>query len=227
MTAIEMDDFGKMAFDRYVQDVEQYNAAVAKGEAVESREKFEETFLDTAPELAEFNAQIQQLIEKANDLKSERNIQAQPLITPAYEKALNEVGVDPEAIKELKKKVAAGVRYLTTMYGEEVLVDAPKAKAMRAGGTGGTTGTRRIHGFDVYVDGKLSGTKNKEGVLQSNFASGARDLGIETIELQRMFFDKAGREDYKAEDFPASVEFNIGDKKVLVAKVGESEDEAE
>jgi hypothetical protein len=223
--AIELDDFGKMAYDRYVATVDQYNEAVSKGEAVASREKFEEMFLDTAPELAEETDMINRLKEKLHDVETERSIKAQPLITPAYEKALSEVGVDPEAIKELKKKLTAATRFLTIEYGEEVLADAPKAKQVRALGSTGTTGTRRIHGFDVYIDGKLSGSKNKDGVFMSNFASGARDLGIETIELQRAFFEKAGREDYKAEDFPAMVDFSIGDKAVRVTKVDDSADD--
>lgn len=222
--AIQMDDFGKMAYDRYVATVEQYNAAVGKGEAVESIEKFQKTFMETDPQFAEFNAQIEALESKLEDILSARLVQATPLVQPAYEKALSEVGVDPEQIKELKKQITAGVRYLTSMYGEEVLADAPKAKAMRTAGSTGTTGTRRIRGFDVYVDGKLSGSNNKDGVFKSNFASGARDLGIETTELQRMFFEKVGREDFKADDFPAVVEFEVNGKPVRIVKGDESED---
>lgn len=222
---IQFDDFGKMAYDRYVAVVEQYNEAVGKGEAVESLDKFREQFMDTAPELAEFNAQIEQLMSEVESIKIRRLLAGDPLVQPAYDKALNEVGVDPEAIKELKKKIGASSRFLISEYGDEVLNDAPKPKAMRAGGTStGATGTRRIRGFDVEVDGVLTGAKNKDGVFKSNFASGARVLGIETTELQRLFFEKAKSEDYKADDFPALVEFEYDGKKISITKTDESED---
>jgi len=221
---MNLDDFGKVALQRYIQVVEQHNALVAKTKAVESKEKFAEAFMNEALELSEFNAQIEKLESALEDLKGQRLVVATPLITPAYEAALAGVGVDPEQVKELKKQISASAKYLTSMYGDAVLADAPKPDAMRAAGGSTGGGGRRIRGFEVYVDGVIQGAKNADGVFKSTFSHAAKALEVETVELQRAFFEAAGQEDTKADSFPALVEFEFKGKTVRAAKVDDSGD---
>jgi hypothetical protein len=220
-----LDDFGKMALQKYADDVDQYNILVNKTKAVESRDKFQESFMETSPDLAEFNENIEKLNSALETLLSQRLIAAQPLIEPAYQAALSGVGVDPESLKELKKKIAAAAKYMTIVYGEESLKDAPKPEAMKvAGTTSGTSGGRRIRGFDVYVDGELAGQKNAQGIIKSTFTYAAKVLEVETTDLQRAFFEEAKSEDIKADDFPSMVAFELNGHNVKVMKVDDSED---
>ena len=218
--AIQLDDFGKLAKERYVATVEAYNGQVILAKSVESRESFAETFMQNAPELAEINAKIEKLESALESLLSERLIQANPLIEPAYEEAVKGAGVNPEALKQQLATVRATAKYLTSMYGDEVLEDTPKVEGFRTSSGGGSgTGGRRIRGVEVYIDGVLAGTKNKDGVVKSTFSAAAKALEVETTALQRAFFAEAGKEDVKADDFPTIVDFEFADSKNVLHKV--------
>lgn len=232
--AIQLDDFGKLALDRYVATVKSYNEQVVLAKSVESKESFAETFMENAPELAEINAKIEKLESALESLLADRLIQATPLIEPAYEEAVKGAGVNPEALKQQLATVRATAKYLTSMYGDEVLAETPKVEGFRASSGGGSgTGGRRIRGVEVYIDGVLAGTKNKEGVVKSTFSAAAKVLEVETTALQRAFFAEAGKEDVKADDFPTVTDFTFADAKgvehtVRVVKVDDSaEDESE
>lgn len=135
---MNLDDFGKLALERYSMTVEQYNSLVGKTKKVENREKFAEAFMAEAEELAEFNEKIERLESALEDVLGQRLIAATPLIEPAYQEALANVGVDPEQIKELRKQIAASSKYLTSIYGDEALEGAPKPDAVRVGGNANT-----------------------------------------------------------------------------------------
>jgi hypothetical protein len=232
--AIQLDDFGKLALERYVATVESYNGQVILAKSVESKESFGETFMENAPELAEINAKIEKVESALESLLSERLLMATPLIEPAYEAAVKGAGVNPEALKQQLATVRATAKYLTSMYGDEVLADTPKVEGFRTSGGGGAgTGGRRIRGVEVYIDGVIAGTKNKEGVVKSTFSAAAKALEVETTALQRAFFAEAGKEDVKADDFPTITDFEFADAKgvmhkVRVVKVDDSaEDESE
>ena len=88
-------------------------------------------------------------------------------------------------------------------------------------------GGRRIRGFEVYIDGKLSAIKNKDGVLKSTFSCAAKELEVDTVDLQRAFFEAAGSEDVKGDSFPDVVTFEFKDHNIKVAKVDESDTDSE
>jgi hypothetical protein len=226
MATIALDDFGKIALERYSSLLSDYNSQVALAKSVDSRDSFAESFMANAPDLADINEKIERLEAALEDLLSKRLIAATPLIEPAYEAAVKGAGVDPEALKQQLATVRATAKYLTTMYGDEVLADTPKIETLRTSGGGGSTGGRRIRGVEIYIDGVLSGTKNKDGVFKSTFSSAAKQLGVETVDLQRAFFAEAGQEDVKSESFPTIVEFGFvsedGEHVVRVVKVDDS-----
>lgn len=229
MSAIALDELGQLALAKYNADVTAYNEQIAKIKAVSSIDEFTAQFLATAPELAEENAKIEKLEAALEDLLGKRLVKATPLITPAYEEAVKGTGVDTTALDELKKKVSLTARYITSVYGDEALADSPKVEKIKGGSTGTNAGAggRRIRGFDVYVDGVLAGTKNAEGVVKSSFAAGAKAVKCETSDLQRAFFEAAGSEDYKDDEFPSVVEFAFNEHKVRAVKVGDSSDDDE
>jgi hypothetical protein len=227
---MQLDDFGKLALDRYITTVESYNSQVLMAKSVESRESFAETFMANAPELAEINNKIEKLEAALENLLTQRLVQATPLIDPAYEEAVKGAGVNPEALKQQLATVRATAKYLTSMYGDDVLESAPKVEGFRASGGGSGTGGRRIRGVDVYIDGVLAGTKNKDGVIKSTFSAAAKILEVPTENLQRAFFAEAGKEDVKADDFPVVVDFQFPDSKgvehaIRVNKVDDSSEE--
>ena len=222
-TAIALDEFGKVALQRYTDQVNAYNAEVVKAKSVSSKEEFEAAWLTSDPTFAEFNAKI----EKLESVKSERLIAATPLLEAAYAEAVANAGVDPAALDEQRKVINATVKYLTSIYGEAVLANTPEIerRGRTSGGGGAPAGGRRIRGFDIYVDGTLAATKNAKGEVKSTFSVAAKQLGVETVDLQRAFFEAAGSDDVRADDFPTVVEFDFSDKSVRAVKVDDSDEE--
>ena len=230
--AMQLDDFGKIALERYEALLNDYNEQIALAKSIDSREAFAEQFMKSAPELAEINEKIEKLDSALESLLSQRLIQATPLIEPAYEEAVKGAGVDPEALKTQASTVRATAKYLTTMYGDDVLEGLPKIETLRnsSGGSGG--GGRRIRGVEVYIDGTLAGQKNKDGVIKSTFSIAAKQLGVDTVILQRAFFAEAGQEDVKADSFPTIVDFRQADSdgtehNIRVVKVDDSTEDAD
>lgn len=225
--AIQLDDFGALALKKYVADVEAYNVEVAKSKSVESIDDFRETFAETWAGVEEINAKIEQLKSALEDLLGKRTAKIEPVLSEEYAKALEASGVDPEALDHQLKNITAGRKYLVSIYGDEVLAEAPKVEPRkgRGGSGGGGGGGRRIRGFDVYIDGVLAATTNAKGETKSTFSAAAKELGVQTTDLQRAFFENAGSTDLKSDNFPAVVEFDFNDKNIRAVKVDDSEDD--
>jgi uncharacterized protein YutE (UPF0331/DUF86 family) len=227
MAQIALDDFGKLAVEKYVTTVEDYNRQVLASKSVDSIEDFKEQFQTSWEGVADINAKIEQLESALEDLLAKRMLKVEPVLSAEYAKALEASGVNPEALKELLKTINGTKKYLVMMYGEAVLEDTPKVEARRsaAGGNAGTGG-RRIRGFDVYIDGTLAAKENAKGEMKSTFSIAAKELGVETTELQRAFFEAAKSEDVKSDDFPQVVDFVFKDKEIRVSK-DDSDDDSE
>lgn len=228
--AMQLDDFGKTFLENYISLVEAYNVQVGAVKAVDSKENFAAHFVENDPQFSEINEQIAQLEWQIEQLEAQRNKTAEPLIDTAYQAALAGSGVDPEVLKQNLASIRAAAKYLTTMYGDEVLKDTPKTESVKSGGGGGATGGRRIRGFDIYVDGVRAEQKNTKGEMRSTFTAAAKVLEVEVVDLQRAFFAEAGLEDVKAETFPTLVEFTFPDKdetphNIKIVKVADSDEE--
>ena len=226
--AMALDNFGKTFLDNHNALVEAYNVLVGKAKSIDSKEAFAEEFMKNDPQFAEINAEIEKLESALESLLGKRLVQATPLIEPAYDEAIKGVGVDPEVLKQNLAQIRAAAKYLTTMYGDEVLKDAPKVESFRQ--SGGTSGGRRIRGVEIYIDNVLSAQKNQKGEMKSTFTAAAKQLEVETTDLQRAFFAEAGMDDVKSDSFPTITEFDFPDKagethRIRVAKVDDSADE--
>jgi hypothetical protein len=229
MATIQLDDFGTIALERYNALVSEYNALVKAAKGVESKEEFEKQFMTEAPELAEFNAKIEKLESALETLMAQRLAAATPLIEPAYQAAVANSGVDIPALDAKLKDVKATKKYLEQVYGPEATEGTEKVESRgKVGGAStGSSGGRRIRGVEVYVDGKLASMENKEGKVVSNFSIAAKVVGVETVALQRAFFDAAGSEDVRSDEFPAIVDFELNDHKVRGVKLDDSADDSE
>jgi hypothetical protein len=231
----KLDDFGQLALAKYNDTLTDYNGKVKAAKSVSSVEEFTETFMETAPELAEINAQIEKISQAMEAALAKRLSVATPLITPAYEAAVKGSGVDLVALDEQLKLLRTTAKYLTAVYGDDVLEGTEKIEGRGKSGGNSGTGGRRIRGFEIYIDGKLSAVKTKEftdkdgvvhpSVLKSTFSCAAKELEVDTVELQRAFFEAAGSENVKDESFPDVVEFQFKDHNIRAAKVDEDESE--
>jgi len=226
--AIVLDDFGKLALQKYQDMVTAYNAEVAKLKSVESLDDFRADFEKSWPGVSELNEKIEKLQSALEDLLGKRTVAIEKVIDDEYKKAVEASGVDPTALDEQLKAVNATKRYLVSVYGDGVLEDTPKVEGRgRSGGSGSGTGGRRIRGFDVYVNGQLAGNKNKDGEIRSTFSAAAKVVGCETTELQRAFFEAAGNTDTNTESFPTVVEFDFKDAKIRAVKTDDSSEDDE
>lgn len=222
-----LDQFGQMALQRYIDIVSDYNSKVQKTKAVSSKEEFEAHFVENAPELAEINAEVERIRSALESALARRVVQATPLVEPAYEAALKDTGVDLTALDEQLKTIKVSKTYLTSNYGEDVLEGTPDIERRRTSNSGstGTSGGRRIRGFDIYVNGVLAQSKNAKGEMRSTLSIAAKTMNVDTTALQRAFFEAAGGEDPNAEGFPTVVEFEFDGNKIRATKVGDSDDE--
>lgn len=223
--SMNLDDFGKLALERYNVLVDQYNTMVGKTKKVESKDKFIEVFMQEDERFANFNNEIERLESEVESLKSRRLVAATPLVEPAYQEALANVGVDPEAVKDLRKSLTAAARFLIVTYGETVLDGTTKPEAVRTGGSATGTGGRRIRGFDWYVDGEKATIKNKDGIPKSTATAAAKVLDVPVPELQEAWLKEAGSEDWKNEAFPTLIDFEYAGKNVRVVKSDDSDEE--
>jgi hypothetical protein len=227
-TKMVLDDFGALALQKFTDTVTAYNEQVKASKSVDSIEDFRENFIETWTGVAEENKKIEQLQSALETVLAARLLKVEPVLSAEYAKALEASGVDPEALNAQLKTINATKKYLVAMYGEAVLEDTPKVEGRRAATGGGSgSGGRRIRGFEVYIDGKLSAIKNAKGELKSTFSCAAKELEVETVELQRAFFEAAGSEDVKGDAFPDVVTFEFKDHNIKVAKVDESDADSE
>lgn len=226
MTAV-LDDFGKLAKQKYVDTVEAYNAQVVAAKSVSSKEEFEQSWYATDPMFAEEREKIEKLESALESVKAAMLLKGTPNLEAAYTAAVAASGVDLTALDEQLKLIRTTAKYITSIYGDEALEDTPEVerRAKSGGSTGGTTGGRRIRGFDIYIDGVLAAMKNAKGEVKSTFSVAAKELGVETTALQRAFFEAAGSEDVRADNFPTVVEFEFNDKNIRAVKVDDSDEE--
>lgn len=225
MSAV-LDDFGKVALQKYIDTVTEYNKAVVAAKSVSSKEEFEAQWIENDPIFAEENEKIEKLQSALESVLGARVAKAAPLLEEAYAKAVAASGVDLTALDEQLKLIRTTSKYITSIYGDDALEGAPDVER-RAKGAGGSghSGGRRIRGFDIYVDGKLAATKNAKGEMKSTFSVAAKELGVETTVLQRAFFEEAGSEDVRSDNFPTVVEFEFQDHTVRAVKVDDSSDD--
>lgn len=202
----DLDDFGRMAVDRLIAQVNDLNAAVAGYKAV-AGDKF--ALLEQYREAAEQNEnkdvralakQISDLLSQVNDLEEKRDA----ILNEQIDARLADAG-DADALKEkvdtLNKAVKAGVSYLTGIYGEDVKGYLPEVARVsgRAGGGNAGKGGRRLRGFaKVTVDGVVATAPDANGVQRSSFSAAAKALKLDSVKpLQEAYTNEFGTDNEK------------------------------
>lgn len=187
----------KMQHEALVEYIEKRNALVAKVNASTGDRKSLAENIKNSEEFASIRHEIERLT-KSLDEAVEAKVEA------ALSNASEDTTEAQEQIKEIDGIVRSGLSYYKKLYGDEAADALPKQeriKTQRAGG-GGSTGGKRIRGYNVIV------TIGNEVTEFENFASAAKFLDVvDTAALQEQFFAKAGVE--KLKDAPDEVVFSL------------------
>lgn len=207
-----LDDFGAQAFTKTVTLIGERNekAGVIQAASGDS-EGLLEALRKTSPLVTEVNTQI----DKLNAALEAAELKRDEILKPEVEKikADSASQVEPltAEVDELDKSIRAATNYLKQMYGEDVAKALPhltSRKGRAANGTGG--GTKRVRGFDAYVDGVLATMRDGKGVERSNLAAAARVVNVETTVIQAGFFEAQGTTE--SDKYKDSVEFTVTGK---------------
>lgn len=120
------------------------------------------------------------------------------LVTPKVESVIADsqgsVSEIEEKIKEIDGKLKVGLTYYKKVYdvdGNEPSKHLPSQDRLKGSTLRSGAGGRRIRGYHVEV------TMDGDTERFENFASAAKHLDVETSDLQKAFFEKAGTTDLK------------------------------
>ena len=190
-------DLHRLQFTELERMIKEKNALVAKANAANGdRLTLTETIRDTSqdPEIVRLREQISELIMQLDALVN-------PLVDQAIAESSGDINAIEEGIKELDKTLKPGLSYFKNVYGDEAYSffskqDRLKGLQLRSG-----SGGRRIRGYSLTV------TVDGEDRTFENFSTAAKYIGVDTVDLQRAFFDKAGTED--AAKLPSEVKFVV------------------
>jgi len=209
---IPLDEFGKMALDRYVDSVNTYNGLVAKIKAASGspEDVLNAVKVDgSIPEIEKVNVAIEKHKAALLKLEAELDVIAKPIADARLADGSKDVEAETAEADVLHKTIRSARNYLTDSYGDAVLEGTPDIARRTNRSTTGTGG-KRIRGFDVYVDGALATMRDAKNVERSNFAAAAKVAGVATVDLQKAFYVAAGSEEKK--DWPDRVEYSVTDK---------------
>lgn len=215
-----LDDFGRMALDRLVsqinarnEDVERLNAT--GGDRITRLDSLRSDLTEGkgSPDLLNLQRQIDTLEAKIGDLKEERD----KALNKQIDEEIANSDVDPKALEEAIKvadgNIRSGLNYATGIYGDDFKLLLPEQKPRKGsrrasgGGTGGGSGKRRLRGFDVYVNGVKATTPDKDGNQKSSFSAAAKVIGLDSVDpLSSEYRAKFGDD---PEKFPAEAEFTF------------------
>lgn len=210
--ATPLDEFGQATVERAKGIINELNSNVkvlkaSQGDAQATLEALREN--PPTDDAAKLTAAIEEIDNKREALFVKRDEILKPLVAEQMEAAKNGSEGVQAKVDDLKKKVAAALKYIKELYGEEHLEGLPKVEGVRAPSTGSNAGAggKRVRGFDFYVDGKLITTRNAQGKEVSNLAAAAKELNVAADDLRDAFYAAAGTTENKKA--PAVVEFAI------------------
>jgi hypothetical protein len=214
--AARLDDFGRMAVDRLVGQVNERNANLDRlnsigGDRVTRLDSMREALTsgegDTA--LVNLQKQIQTLLDKVGDLTEQRD----KALNAQIDAEIATSDVDPKALEEQIKvqdnSIRQGTTYLVGLYGETVKVLLPEVKSRRGGSraTNGGSGKRRLRGFDVYVNDVICTSPDKDGKQRSSFSAAAKVIGLDSVDpLSEAYREAFGND---PDNFPPTGEFTF------------------
>ncbi len=189
----------EMQFKSLSEMIVKRNSLVGKSNAANGdRQTLTEQIREnsTDPEIVEVREALSELVLKLDAL-------VKPQVDEVIANASGSVeGIDEE-IKEIDGVLKPGLTYFKKLYTDGSADHFPAQERIKgtsvrsSGGTGG----RRIRGFNVVC------TIDGESEEFENFASAAKYLAVDTQDLQKEFFAKAGTDVLK--DVPDEVKLTI------------------
>lgn len=192
-----VDDLHRLQYEALEKSILERNDLVGRANAANGdRVSLEEQIRNnsTDPQIASLREQISELI-------MELDAKVKPLVDEAINSASGDVNEIEEKIKATDKTLKAGLAYFKNVYGDDAAAYFTKQDRLKGTQLRSGSGGRRIRGYDLTV------TVDGEDRTFENFSTAAKHIGVDTVELQRAFMDKAGTE--KAEDFPDQVKFVV------------------
>lgn len=186
-TAVELkfdDEMQQMTFNMLSNLINERNSLVGQANAANGDRQ-------TLTEQIRENSTDPEIVA-AREAYSEALLALDALVKPKVEAMIADsagsVTEIEEKIKELDGKLKPGVTYFKKLYADsDVINHLPTQERLKGASVGRTgAGGRRIRGFNVVV------TVDGEASEFENFSSAAAYLDVDTTELQKAFFEKAG-----------------------------------
>ena len=216
------DDFGRMAYTKVLNDSKLLESKQAEVDAYQGNasamlDRFRETYgTDADSEADDTDRKRAADLEKAKlavlKLEEQRDSVLNARITAATSDAAEKVGPLLADIEKLTAPVKSIRKTLVDMFGKDALYGLPAIKGVRtsSGSSAAGTGSPRIRGFDIYVNGKLATQADQNGNQRSNLSAGAKAANVDTSVMQESFWTAQGTRD--KEKFQPRVEFVVTDK---------------
>lgn len=212
--AVVLDEFGQTLVNKLVPRINDYNAKCATlsaigGDIPALMKSLADTTKDAA--VVKLNADLEVVRQTEQKLITQRDGLLRPIAEKMQAESKDQVATLKADADALLKTIKNGQNYLKSEVGEEALTLLPKLKgqANRSASSGDGETSRRIRGFDYYVNDVLSTARDQKGVDRSNLATVSKEVGASTAALQEAFFAVAGKD---ANAYPDKVEFEVKGK---------------
>lgn len=148
------------------------------------------TDLKNQTELALKDTDYERLLEQAEAFKKQATEIRNGIYNQLEADAKSGIENDPAVIKKvdsLREAIKQGINYLKTVN-STIEIDTPPGYKKTGASTGaGSTGVRRIRGFDFFVN----------GIKYENSTSLAKSMAIDIEKVQQAFFSAQGGDDSK------------------------------
>lgn len=205
-----VDDFGRMTYDKVKTDSVTYAAltaeiAAATGNTSAMKDSFRGTYgsdSDATDDQKKIAANIEKLASALLAEEAKRDADIDTKITALTSDSAATLAPKQEAAAKQKKSINALRTVLASTYGDDALYGLPKVSGSTSASSGNASGQQRVRNLDVFVDGALTGQKNKDGVMKSSLSAGAKAASVETSVMQQAFWTAQGTKvatDYKPE----------------------------
>jgi hypothetical protein len=217
---VPLDEFGHLAFAKLSAQIEEYNKLAKVVKAVEGDpsgmlDEFRASYTEDDT-VNKIRTAIEELDNKREQLMTKQDEILKPLIAKTLEDKKATIGDAPEKLKVLGSSIRQARGWLSSTYCEEAIEDLPalegKGKSTAKGS--GSTGGRRIRGYDFFVDGKRAVTRNQEGKESSSAAAVALHMKkepystkLETEDVRQAFWGAAGTDD--PDKYPNELSFTL------------------
>jgi len=213
------DDFGRMGYEKAKAESERLVSLTAQIDAYQGnhsalQEKFREVYgTDADSESTDSDRKIASDLEKAKlavlTLEGKRDEVINARIAEVTKDAATKVAPMLEEADKIKKSVTSLRKVLVDMFGTDATYGLPTVKGQRKSSSGGGTGTPRIRGFDVYVNGQLATQADQNGKQKSHLSAAAKAANVDTSVMREAFWAAQGTQN--KEQFKSRVEFTVTD----------------